>query len=219
MGGAGPTQPRHDDIHIWQFDLDAPISAVVRARDALSSDEVASARRFARETDRRRYEIGRAALRHLLGEYTGVAANELRFRYGDRGKPSLEGGAFAADVRFNVAHSDGVFMCAVTSGRDVGIDVERVHDGLDLDAMMALAFTADEQNDVRRSVAPPVEFTRIWVRKEAVAKATGEGMGAGLFSLDSSDRSWSIIELIAPVGYMAAVAVGGDAEVSYLTRD
>ena len=40
-----------------------------------------------------------------------------RFSIGPRGFP---------DLRFNLSHTDGLIACAVTIGREVGVDVEHV---------------------------------------------------------------------------------------------
>jgi len=58
---------------------------------------------------------------------SGLEPDRIRLGYGVYGKPFLDvpGGA-ANSIQFNVSHSDGLAVFAVTCGRAVGIDVERI---------------------------------------------------------------------------------------------
>jgi 4'-phosphopantetheinyl transferase len=62
---------------------------------------------------------------------------------------------------------------------------------------------------------------RLWARKEALLKATGEGIGAGLAvpvlparRVERQGRTWTITDIEAPRGYAAAVAHADDGPVT-----
>ena len=64
--------------------------------------------------------------RRLLGRYLGRPAGEVRFSYKPEGKPYLAAGAGMEDLRFNVAHADGLALVAVAQGREIGVDLEKM---------------------------------------------------------------------------------------------
>ncbi len=84
---------------------------------------------------------------------------------------------------FSITHTQTHVFCALTDGEDgsvrVGIDAEDLDrpDLSNLDAMVARWFTENEQ---KAFLASPTKetFLRIWTRKEAYSKYTGEGLKA-----------------------------------------
>ncbi len=81
------------------------------------------------------------------------------------GKPTVEG------CFFNVSHTDGIAVCAV-SDREVGIDVERPRKMTD--AVIDRAFTPSEKQMV---AGDKDRFIRLWTIKESVMKWYGLGLG------------------------------------------
>jgi 4'-phosphopantetheinyl transferase len=159
----------------------------VRATAALlSSDERERAQRLVHDRDRRRFIMGRARLRELLGERLGIPPATIQFEYGDYGKPSIRARA-DRDLRFNIAHSDDLAVYAFADGVEVGIDVERMRVVDDADRL-AHRFSPHERrayNLLRRSDRP-LGFLNCWTRKEAFIKATGQGLAVPLDSFDVS---------------------------------
>jgi len=163
------------------------------------------------ERRRGQFLSSRAWLRVILGRYLGVDAESVRFTSTDRGKPSIvEGG----DLCFSLSRSAGVALIAVTAGRTVGVDIERVR-GLDHDGLAGRFFSPAETASLRRM--PEADrreaFFGLWVRKEAVVKASGAGIGDGLDHFDVRGTRvagrWSVATLDAGPGFAAAVAVDG----------
>jgi 4'-phosphopantetheinyl transferase len=193
----------------------------------LSGDERERADRFRAADDRRRFIIARGTLRVILSRYLARAPEDLRFRYGDHGKPALEGEGSGNDVRFNLAHSEGVAVYAVTRGQEVGVDVERVRSMHDLETVAERFFTPCEWFALRR--LPPrerdVAFFSCWTLKEAVLKAVGSGLTGSLDSFAVTVRSdeppafvavapgarglerWSLQRLNPGEGYVGALCV------------
>src|SRR5581483_2668049 len=83
------------------------------------------------EPSRIEYRLTRALARTVLARYTGRDPKALRF-VGDRyGRPALD---LQTDLSFNLSNTQGLIVCAVTRGRQIGVDVEWVdHPALTLD--------------------------------------------------------------------------------------
>lgn len=177
--GRRPDRLRATDVDVWEIALDEqPDDVVARLRGTLSPDEEERADSFYFERDRRRFVVGRGVLRMLLGRYVGCAPADVVFRYGANGKPELAL-AGAAPLHFNLAHSEGLALCAITRAGHIGIDVERVRDLPDWQYIAATCFSPSERHHVE-SAAPAarrLEFFRAWTRQEAALKATGVGLG------------------------------------------
>ncbi|MBV9049952.1 MAG: 4'-phosphopantetheinyl transferase superfamily protein [Solirubrobacterales bacterium] len=164
-------------------------------------------------------------LRVGLGRLIGVVPHRIRFARGPAGKPYLLEPSFARSLRFNLAHSDGFAVFAATVGREVGIDVERVHEHPDLFAVAAGCFSPYEQATLTATPLPDrtAAFYRCWTRKEAYVKAIGAGLQAKLDDFDvgfaaddppalrrvawqlSEPTHWRMEALNLPPGYIGAV--------------
>ena len=149
----------------------------------LSPAERERARRFRANRHRDAYIVGRGRLRELLGLVVGCPPAAVRLVAGPRGKPRLDG-PVGGRVRFNVAHSSVLMLCAVAVDRDVGVDVERMDETADWEEIAARSFAAAERQALAAlaRTAQQGAFFACWTRKEAVIKATGEGLARPLDS-------------------------------------
>ena len=195
-------------------------------RGYLSPDECARADRFIPERVRDRFVVARGRLRQLLGDLCGCPPRDVRFAVAEGGKPRLadHGGR----LRFNVAHSNDLMLCAVTLDHEVGIDVEHVRQDFDYEGLARRFFAEDEVRAL--ATVPPAlardAFFACWTRKEAVIKATGEGMARPLASFAVSvdpargamlsadpalgrPEEWSLLPVPLPPAYQGTVAVRG----------
>jgi Phosphopantetheinyl transferase len=151
---------------------------------------------------------------------------DLVFFLGPHGKPALEN----LGLEFNLSHSGGCGLLAVTRGRRVGVDGERVRAdfaGEDI----ARRFFAPAEVDALAASAPGeyvAAFFRCWTRKEAYVKARGDGLSLPLDRFvvplepaatraiascldDPSECSrWSLREIVPAPGYLGALVVEGD---------
>jgi 4'-phosphopantetheinyl transferase len=198
-----PLRLADDEVHVWFVDLDpGPAADVARA---LSTDERERAQRLCFERDRRRFVARRAARRSLLARYTGTAPERLRFATGPHGKPALVGG----DIHFSTSHARGLGVVAVTRGREVGIDVERIRRLGDAGAIALALFPRGAAAPAGVDPAAQLDaFFVSWTRIEAYVKATGEGLG-GARRAPVPDARWSLRTLRPQAGWVAAVAAEG----------
>ncbi len=95
------------------------------------------------------------------------------------GKPYLENGPF-----FNISHTDGWVVCALSEQGEIGVDVERK---LPVDPKeFSFVFTAKECIRMQRieQALQPELFFSFWTRKEALIKADGRAMQLPLHLID-----------------------------------
>ncbi|WP_066477844.1 MULTISPECIES: 4'-phosphopantetheinyl transferase family protein [unclassified Sphingomonas] len=149
----------------------------------LEPAEISRAAQFVFERDRRRFIVTRALARTVLAEATGLAPAELRFTQNAWGRPEIANAqARSLDIRFNLSHTADLIVLAVTSTRDVGVDVERVG-ARDVPLDLADRFFAPSESAALRSMPASAQgrrFFEYWTLKEAYIKARGMGLSLGL---------------------------------------
>lgn len=100
---------------------------------------------------------------------------ELSYRYGENGKPYLQGNP----LYFNLSHSGEYVLCAL-SGEEIGADIQK-HQASPKEALVKRFFSEQEQEMFANCKTCPESeemFYRLWTRKEAYAKLTGQGLAA-----------------------------------------
>lgn len=219
-----------DEVHIWRAALDRSAGERERLEQTLSPEEHERAGRFYFQKDRERFIVARGLLRALLGRYLSVEADQLRFCYSPYGKPALSPDLCSSELRFNLSHSHGLALYAITRGREVGIDLEQIRPEPVNEPIAERFFSAPEVAALRALPAAlqPEGFFNCWTRKEATIKARGEGLTvsldqfqvslapgepAALLSVngDPAEASrWSLRELQPGADYVAAIAVEGE---------
>ena len=165
-------------IHVWRADLRVSATIFSTLKETLSSDEVARARRFRFRRDHDRFITARGISRTLLGIYLNIEPDCIRFGYGRRGKPFVEGSSADKRISFNISHSGDLALFGFSRDREIGVDVERIRDDISDEEISERFFSAGECA-VLRSKPPHLrtqEFFRFWTCKEAFIKAIGEGM-------------------------------------------
>src|SRR5262245_55994713 len=96
-------------------------------RTLLSKDEHERMGRFVFERDRKAFLMTRALVRTMLSRYAAIKPADWKFIANVHGRPEiLDRPAGVPDLRFNISHTDGLIACAVTIGREVGVDVENI---------------------------------------------------------------------------------------------
>jgi 4'-phosphopantetheinyl transferase len=211
------------EVHVWFADLDLPAQRRAVLARLLSADERQRADRYSPVPAREQFVAARGLLRVLLGAYLHVPPAEVVFAAGPQGKPTLAG----APLHFNVSHSRGGALIAVTTVAEVGVDLERLRPYPNYRDMAERFFHPGEAAALVALPAAQAEqaFFHVWTRKEAFLKATGLGIAGGLervqisvppdeparvLDIDGASAPaarWSLTTLLPREGYVGALAL------------
>lgn len=137
---------------------------------------------YRRQEDRDRFLLGCATVRRVVGALLGIApgAVVLDRSCADCGRPHGKVRVVAPHPpELSVSHSGDVVLVAVHRGAPIGVDVERVDPDLDTASLSGFVLSPEEAEVVGSVPAADRTraFTTYWTRKEAVLKATGDGLG------------------------------------------
>ena len=213
-------------MSLWWSDLAQDAGEIARVAAWLSPAEHARAARFGTDALRGKYIAGRSSLRLVLGRALGVEPAAVPLRRGARGRPELATAGSVPD--FNVSHTHGGAVIGIAdglpAGTRIGVDVEREDRMLAADRLARKFLSPPEQAalagldaDRRRR-----RFLRWWTCKEAMSKATGDGLVApfsrltvdiddGLALVDGPPpyvpAAWRLHAIAAPAGFLATLAI------------
>ena len=219
----------NDEVHVWRAALDDNPAQMDGMLRTLAEDERARAERFCFQRDRERFIVAHGVLREILGFYLNRAAQSVSFCYGYHGKPALARESGGNTIHFNMSHSHGLALYAVTRGREIGIDLEFIRENLEAEQLAERFFSQCEIATLRALPASLKQyaFFLCWTRKEAYIKARGEGLSLPLDQFDVSlipgepaallrtqadsgeALRWSLKDLSIGSGYVSALAVEG----------
>jgi len=130
------------------------------------------------------------------------------YEYGEQGKPQIVN----FPKKFNLSHSGDYVVCGVSNG-EVGVDIqkwvpykERTAERFFAKEEWKLLQEKDEQERTEL-------FYRLWSRKEAYGKYTGQGIGSAVGENFSNEQKWQekqicFRERILEDGYSLAVCYG-----------
>jgi 4'-phosphopantetheinyl transferase len=177
-----------DEVHVRIASLDCPQSEMKYFEKILAEDEIKRANRFHFKVDRERFVAGRGMLRVILSSYLGVPPREISFTYGSHGKPGLKRQDGQPAVEFNLAHSAGTAIYALTRDRSVGVDIESSQSDFPVEEVAKNFFSSSELAALQalpRKLRVEA-FFKCWTRKEAFIKALGDGLSCPLADFDVS---------------------------------
>jgi 4'-phosphopantetheinyl transferase len=219
------------EVHLWVAPVgDGGDDPVVAAQGILAADEIARLERIRPAAGRRLFLTARRFLRETLSRYGDRAPAAWRFATNAHGKPRITPESGVPPLAFNLSHTAGIAVLALTRGAEVGVDVERAARRVQARQLSDRFFSPREA--VALAELPPERlaerFFYHWTLKEACLKALGRGLTLPLHTIDfalSGERPFRIawtgeglpphagfrFFLLEPLpGFVAAVCLAGD---------
>jgi 4'-phosphopantetheinyl transferase len=202
-------------VHIWQIGLEVEDSPLKPFWKLLDEAERQRALDLRKVNDQKRFICTHGLLRLILSWYLDENPCSIGFSFNQFGKPRLES---VVNLEFNLAHSSNLVLFAFTSSSQIGVDVERVIELEDFDALGNWFLSNNEKEllSSSRSVAKVENFYKLWTIKEAYLKMLGRGLADNLDNynmvpaLNGQQKDWSA-KVFSPLsGYLAALAASGD---------
>ena len=216
-----------DGVHIWRANLDLPRAEIEKLSNLLREDELARANKFRFLEHKNNFIAARGILRRLLGHYLNIEPQNIKFDYGDRGKPRLRQTKSPTSLEFNISHSQKYALFGFACDRIVGVDLEYLREMKDA-VKIARRFFSDREFESIANLDVSQQarvFFQLWTAKEAYLKAIGVGLAGSLANIEiilersgnakiwaiDSDRSkaqdWSMLSCIPERDYTAAIAI------------
>ena len=211
------------EVHVWHADLRAAEEDIPSLISLLDGDETQRAARFKVESAHKQFVTSHAFTRLVLAPYLGIRPTGIRFKLAEHGKPEIEDQA----LQFNLSHTDGAAVVAISVSPAVGVDVERVRENVEAIDLAKRFFSVPEVEWLQSQPSPEIanSFFSCWTAKEAYIKGCGIGLSMPLanFSLiprgegqplelkitedSEGSRAWSVWLLDLGAELRAAVAV------------
>lgn len=159
-------------------------------------------------------QADRETFRTAIAGALAVRPVDLELDVDERGKPFVR--RPETDLRFSITHARGLHGLALARSRDVGLDAERLDRDIRGWALWRHLLSKRELDALKREGGSPLHA---WVRREALLKAAGVGLGLDPATIELSadgeilalpgalgePEAWSLQDIFVP-GYAVAVA-------------
>lgn len=183
--------PAANEIHLWCVRNEEEDAGAHLA--LLSPAELERMSRLQVPSVRQQFVITRAAIRTILsGCFPDAAPRDWEFTRNPWGRPLIVNAEAKGRVSFNIAHTDGLVVIALSGRGEVGVDVEKTSRTARALALADRYFSASEAAALRSLPAAEQHqrFLDLWTLKEAYIKACGKGLAIPLrqfsFTLDKA---------------------------------
>ena len=169
---------RDGGLQVWRLDLNGSESRglLTQAYDVLTPEERQRASKMRTGTAPEEFVAGRGLLRRLLGASLNCDPRGVEIVLGAHRKPALRGMRMP---HFNVSHSGGMVLIALSRTGPVGVDVEYMDSTVETMDVARAAFHSDDLRLIESAGTAQerlLAFYGCWTRREAVAKADGRGL-------------------------------------------
>ena len=172
-------------IDVWRSRIDLPKEEIQKFHETLSQQEQERAEKFIFPDKYEEYVVTRGLLRTALSHVLEQSPGAFAFEYTTEKKPFLVKKFDGQSVSFNVSHSHGQALVAISLDRNIGIDIEKIRNDVAYEKLSKRFFSRAEYEALLQYEGDPVQaFFTVWTRKEAFVKAVGKGIAFGLSEFD-----------------------------------
>ncbi|PWS29200.1 hypothetical protein DHW03_05090 [Pedobacter yonginense] len=196
------------ETHVFCVSIEAYFNKISNYKAVLNDEEIAKSERYSHHHSKITYITSRYFARKILSQFTnGGIPSEICFKSKKNKKPAVDG------IEFNSSHS-GNLLLFVINASEVGVDIELMNENFDFSPLFENCFNDIEISTINQSENKILTFYQLWTRKEALLKATGEGLVDDLSSIDCLSNSvlrnnaqYQIQSFILEENYIASLAM------------
>jgi 4'-phosphopantetheinyl transferase len=205
-----------DNADIWRLNISLNSPLLEDFKLILRQDEIDRANRYLREKDRTRFIVSRGALRQILGIYLNIPPAAIEFAEGENKKPYIVNPGNTG-LYYNLSHSNNWILIAIANS-EIGVDTEFVNPDFDYREIINDVFSPGEVDFIKQGNLSKLFFT-LWTRKEALIKATGQGMDENFkvipcmdgdhdmdHNVGSANNDWHVSTFELNENYVASIA-------------
>ena len=212
--------PVGNEVHLWYLDLGQLGGALQHALTDEPADRSPPLSVVQLRFARRFYQ------RLLLGAYLGLPGKDVVIQRRARGKPVLDYTVHASPLNFSMAKSEDRLLVGISASSYIGVDLEPQDRSARHSLRLAQRYFAPSEAASLASLAEELQdwaFLRAWACKEAVVKASGQGIAnqlcrfvveidpakpPALLHIDEDDAArWSLTLVPPDDRFLGAVAV------------
>jgi len=200
-----------DKTHVFRIDINKHFPKIKKElADVLSEREQEKASRMFIQKDKERYVVSKFCLRSILSLCLDSTPQAIEFIFHEFRKPTVKG------IEFNISHTGDYVLIAI-SPKAVGIDIEYLNEEFDFKSILDITFSKNEIAFIGEKRVDPKNFYVMWTRKEALLKASGEGVSDNLHLIECLDEQLRWDEVIFKMrtftigeNYVASIATALD---------
>jgi 4'-phosphopantetheinyl transferase len=226
------------DVHCWILrteHIDLNDDYVDKLSALLDVDESRRFKRFKFDQHRRQFAMAHAFTRQVLSHYADLMPADWVFEKNDYGKPFITNKGLDW-LQFNLSHTKGMMLMAVSRLQPLGIDVEYRDPKVEGPRIAHRFFSEQEVADLH-ALDDTYQYHRFfdyWSLKESYIKACGKGLAIplGKFSftlrqtvslatdpgLEEQGDGWCFHMLDVGEQHAAALAIGAGRDVRISLR-
>lgn len=202
--------------NIFKVTIDQNFNSIKsRYKQVLSDKELAKISRYHHLEDQERYIVSKYLLRCILSHFINIAPSEIQFHQHKNKKPYVDG------IEYNVSHSKNYLLIAF-SPNPIGIDIEYLNKDFDFESLLSDYFAPEECAFINSGKDSKLNFYHLWTRKEAILKASGEGLTDHLNQLNVLEDyiirrniNYHLDSFLIDDNYMATLAASNDDSLNY----
>lgn len=172
-------------VYVWVVTISFSLPLIEENIALLSGEERARSARYHHERDKKRFEVSRVALRKIVGDIIGSAPADIVFEAGPNKKPYIAG----SSLYHNITHAGDKILIAVST-TEVGVDIEYIDRDFDGTDILQTCFSRPAREYIADADDPQATFYRLWTRKEALQKASGQGIDDDIVNVPCLDGTY-----------------------------
>ena len=205
-------------IKLFKIQLSSYYDLVPKLIKYLNALELQRAQKYHFEKDSNQFIICRTLLKFVLAQHTGLNIAQINIEIGTNKKPYLSSNQ---TICFNVSHAKDCAIIAVST-HAVGIDLEELNTNFNFSEILTSVFSNFEIEFILNADDKTYAFYKFWTRKEAIVKATGQGISDNLTHIPATNghhtvnsklvdgfKDLKVLSFSLNESYVASIALSG----------